>query len=82
MLGGGAALVGPKAKAAPGQLGVREKNAFARALRESPLQGSCDFGLIECISKWLETQRTAHTALDFVTFLLRGWEQGTGGFSA
>lgn len=44
----------PRQRLPPGQLGVREKNPFARALRESPLQGSCDFGLIECISKWLE----------------------------
>lgn len=69
MLGGGASFGGTQGKADTRAAWCEREKAIS--VRKSPLQGSCDFSLIECISEGLQ----AHTALDFVTFLLQGWDK-------
>lgn len=67
------ALVGPKAKLTPGQLGVREKKPF---LWEKALcRGAVISALLNALARGCRAQRKAHTALDFVTFLLQGWDK-------
>lgn len=68
MLGGGASFGGT-----PGQLGVREKKPF---LWEKALcRGAVISALLNALARGCRAQRKAHTALDFVTFLLQGWDK-------
>lgn len=79
MLGGGASFGGTQGKADTRAAWCEGEKAIS--VRKSPLQGSCDFSLIECISEGLQSSEEGTHCTGFRDISIAGLGQGTGEFS-